>query len=112
MRVVAGLLANVFWNYLRLIVKTRVEYDMETFKYEEYRQRGQSDKRLLKNAIFQSSKKCGAKLLVADFYKFQKDLIEEHEHESQQQFQLFLLDTPDKIKLNLNCLVQNLTYLR
>lgn len=69
LRKIAVILANIFWNELRIIVRQRVEYDREVFNYEEYRQRGMNDNRLIKNILYMPSNR-GSKNLVAEFFKF------------------------------------------
>ena len=69
MRVIAVILGNVFWNQIAILVRTRVVYDRELFNFEEYRQRGMTDNRLVKNTLFLASCK-GGKNMVMEFFKF------------------------------------------
>ena len=69
---IAVILANVFWNQIKILVRERVLYDRDDFNYEEYLQRGQRDNRLICNTLFRPAIK-GSKNLVAEFFKYQKD---------------------------------------
>ena len=69
LRIIATVLANIFWNQIRTLIRQRVDYDREKFNYEMYRQRGMNDNRLLKNILLLPSVK-GCKLLVGEFFKF------------------------------------------
>ena len=68
-RSIAIVLANVFWNQIRLLVKTRVVYDRDLFNYEQYRQQGMCDSRLLKNTLLITRSKA-SKSLVGEYFKF------------------------------------------
>ena len=35
-RTIAVIVANIFWNQIKLIIRERVIYDRELFNYEEY----------------------------------------------------------------------------
>ena len=54
-RVIGMILANIFWNQIKYLIRERVQYDRDLFNYEEYRQIGLSDKRLIKNTLFMES---------------------------------------------------------
>ena len=54
-RVIGVILANIFWNQIKYLIRERVQYDRDLFNYEEYRQIGLSDKRLIKNTLFMES---------------------------------------------------------
>lgn len=69
MRVIALVLGNIFWNQISILVRSRVTYDRDMFNYEEYRQRGMTDNRLVKNTFFMPAGK-GAKNMVVEFFKF------------------------------------------
>jgi hypothetical protein len=43
MRVISAILANLFWNHIKILIRQRVNYDREIFNYEEYKQRGMND---------------------------------------------------------------------
>lgn len=96
-RVIAAILANVFWNQIKILIRTRVHYDRELFNYEEYRKTGMMDNRLLKNILFMASSK-GCKVLVAEYFKFQK------KHQAEVQDVEIELNTSGKITHNLNLL--------
>lgn len=76
MRTVGALAANVLWNQFRLLLLERVAYDRETFSYEEYRQRGLADNRLLHHALFMKNVKKNTKFLIAEFFMYQQKLIQ------------------------------------
>lgn len=68
-RVICLILTNIFWNQIKLLIRSRVVFDRDLFNYEEYRQRGMTDNRLVKLTLFQPTSK-GAKVLVSEFFKF------------------------------------------
>ena len=92
-RVIAAILANVFWNQIKILIRTRVQYDKELFNYEEYRKTGMMDNRLLKNTLFMASSK-GCKVLVAEYFKFQR------KHEAEVRDVEIELNTSGKITQN------------
>ena len=54
-RVIAVILANIWWNQIKILIRTRVQYDRDLFNYEEYRKKGMNDQRLIKNTLFMPS---------------------------------------------------------
>ena len=109
-RVIGIILANILWNQIKYLIRERVHYDKDLFNYEEYRQIGLSDKRLIKNALFMDSA-VGSKFLVKEFFMYQKKrfandskLYDDHLH----------INTQAKLTHNLNLLslhVENLFYI-
>jgi len=69
-RVIAVILAKIWWNQIKILIRTRVVYDRELFNYEEYRKKGMNDQRLIKNTMFMPSQPKGCKTLVGEFFKF------------------------------------------
>ena len=72
MRVLAAILANLLWNHIKILIRQRVNYDKDLFNFEEYRQKGLNDGRLIKNMLFMISSK-GCKNLVAEYFRFHKE---------------------------------------
>jgi len=79
-----------------------VSYDKEVFNYEEYSQKGLSDKRLIRDFLFMPSIK-GSKMLVAEFFKFQQ---QNWSHVEKDQLEL---NTTEKITNVFNLLATHLT---
>ena len=108
LRKIAVILTNIFWNQLRILIRQRVDYDRETFNYEEYRQRGMSDGRLLKNFLFMPAASRGTRKIVTDFFKFQqKEDVYFHLDGCD-----LLLNTSDKIKANLGMFCMHISNLK
>ena len=100
-RVIAVILANIWWNQIKILIRTRVEYDRELFNYEEYRKKGMNDQRLIKNTLFMPSQPKGCKTLVGEFFKFQSQNTEAIAQDSTD------LNTSEKLVHNLNLLAMH-----
>ena len=99
-RSIAVVLANMFWNQIKLILRERVVYDRDLFNYEEYVQKGLNDSRLVKNVLFMPANK-GSKSLVAEFFKFHKSRL------NVLQDGMLSLNTADKVLHNLNLIAMH-----
>lgn len=67
-RAIIGIIANLFYNQIKIIVNTRVQYSREDFNYETYLPKALSDQKLVKEVFFTKS----GKNLVAQYFKYQK----------------------------------------
>lgn len=66
MRELIGIMTNVLFNQIRIIVRTRVNYSKEDFNFETYLSEAMVDDRLIRNAVFCMS----GKFLLAEYFKF------------------------------------------
>jgi hypothetical protein len=65
-REIVCIISNLFYNQLKIIVNTRVNYAKEEFNYETYLPKAISDNKLLVTTFFNKS----GKHLVAEYFKF------------------------------------------
>ncbi len=61
-------MGNLFFNQIKIIVSTRVQYSKEDFNYETYLPKAISDQKLVKEVFFTKN----GKNLVAEYFKFHK----------------------------------------
>ena len=65
-REIVGILSNLWFNQIKILVNTRVQYSREDFNFESYLSFAMHDERLVRNAFFCKS----GKQLVAEYFKF------------------------------------------
>ena len=67
-RAIIGIMGNLFYNQIKIIVSTRVIYSKEDFNYETYLPKALSDSKLVKDVFFTKN----GKNLVAEYFKYHK----------------------------------------
>lgn len=69
-REIVGIMMNVLFNQIKILIRQRVTYSREDFNFEEYLSKAMSDDRLVRSTLFHRS----GKQLIAEFFKFQSPL--------------------------------------
>jgi hypothetical protein len=67
-RSIIGIMGNLLYNQIKIIINTRVNYSRDDFNYETYLPKAISDQKLVKGVFFTFN----GKNLVAEYFKYQK----------------------------------------